>query len=68
MSGYFVAMRATDGKILWQYQSGGSVNCGPAIVNGTVYWGSGYRNDPSRLGGKGNNKLYAFTLEASTTE
>jgi hypothetical protein len=31
----------------------------PSIVNGTVYWGSGYRNISP---GIGNNKLYAFTL------
>ncbi len=62
LSGYMVAMDGKSGKILWRFQSGGSVNCGPAIVDGVVYWGSGYRNDPERLGGKGNNKLYAFTV------
>jgi hypothetical protein len=38
--------------------TGGSVNAGPAIANGTVYWGSGY----THLGfGFGNNKLFAFS-------
>lgn len=51
------ALDAKDGKQLWSYASGGSVNAGPAIVDGTVYWGSGY----SHLGfGGGNNKLFAF--------
>jgi hypothetical protein len=27
-------------------------------VDGTVYWGSGYRN----IEGTGNNKVYAFSL------
>jgi polyvinyl alcohol dehydrogenase (cytochrome) len=62
MSGYMVALDAGSGRTLWKFQSGGSVVCGPAIVDGTVYWGSGYANDPTVLGGKGNNKLYAFTV------
>jgi polyvinyl alcohol dehydrogenase (cytochrome) len=31
---------------------------GPSIVNGVVYWGSGY----GRVGGTANNKLYAFVV------
>ena len=62
MSGDMVAMDAETGEILWTFASGGSVICGPSIVNGTVYWGSGYKN----LGkGIGNNKLYAFTIPDS---
>ena len=38
---------------------GGTVVDGPSIVDGTLYWGSGYRNIPP---GIGNNKVYAFTL------
>jgi len=55
--GYMYALNAKTGAILWKFPSGGSVVDGPAIVNGTVYWGSGYRI------GTHNNKLYAFTLE-----
>jgi polyvinyl alcohol dehydrogenase (cytochrome) len=55
-SGYMYALDAQTGAILWKYASGGSVVDGPAIVNGVVYWGSGYRI------GTHNNKLYAFTL------
>jgi polyvinyl alcohol dehydrogenase (cytochrome) len=62
MSGFMVAMDAATGKTLWQFQSGGSVACGPAIVDGTVYWGSGYRTSSADLGGRGNNKLYAFSV------
>jgi polyvinyl alcohol dehydrogenase (cytochrome) len=62
MSGDMVAMDAKTGEILWTFASGGSVICGPSIVNGTIYWGSGYKN----LGkGTGNNKLYAFTVPDS---
>jgi len=48
---------AKTGSIRWSFASGGSVFGGPSIVDGVVYWGSGY----SRFG-TGNNKLYAFDL------
>jgi polyvinyl alcohol dehydrogenase (cytochrome) len=52
------ALDAANGKQLWSFTSGGSVNAGPAIANGTLYWGSGY----SHLGfGGANNKLFAFS-------
>jgi polyvinyl alcohol dehydrogenase (cytochrome) len=51
------ALDAANGKQLWQFTSGGSVNAGPAIVDGRLYWGSGY----SKLGlGDPNAKLFAF--------
>jgi polyvinyl alcohol dehydrogenase (cytochrome) len=52
------ALDAKTGKVLWGFSSGGSVVAGAAVVNGTVYWGSGY----SRYGRVPNNKLYAFTV------
>jgi polyvinyl alcohol dehydrogenase (cytochrome) len=55
----FFALDAATGHILWNFVSGGSVNAGAAIVDGRVYWGSGY----ARVGGgAGNNKFYAFGL------
>jgi polyvinyl alcohol dehydrogenase (cytochrome) len=50
------ALNASTGAIDWSYASGGSVIAGAAIVNGTVYWGSGYYI------GTDNDKLYAFGL------
>jgi polyvinyl alcohol dehydrogenase (cytochrome) len=50
------ALNTASGKILWNFASGGSVIDGPSIVDGAVYWGSGYTI------GTGNNKVYAFTL------
>lgn len=61
LDGHMYAFDATTGKILWNYQTGGSILGGPAIVNGVVYWGSGY----ARSGGTANNVFYAFTLPAS---
>jgi polyvinyl alcohol dehydrogenase (cytochrome) len=55
------ALDAATGAILWQYPAGGSVNAGPAIVDGTIYWGSGYSR--SGVEGSGNNKFFAFSIE-----
>ena len=32
------ALDAATGEILWQFGAGSSVNAGPAVVHGTVYW------------------------------
>jgi len=57
--GYMYAFNAATGAQLWSYASGGSCLSGAAIVDGTVYWGSGYSNFGF---GTPNNKLYAFGL------
>lgn len=49
------ALDAATGKTLWTFASGGSVASGAAIVNGSVYWGSGYHI------GAENNKIFAFS-------
>jgi polyvinyl alcohol dehydrogenase (cytochrome) len=61
-AGQMYALDTMTGNILWSFESGGSVLDGPSIVNGDVYWGSGYRKIPP---GIGNNKVYAFTLSGS---
>jgi polyvinyl alcohol dehydrogenase (cytochrome) len=58
LDGHMYAFDAATGKILWSYPAGGSILGGPAIVDGVVYWGSGY----ARSGGTGNNQFYAFAL------
>jgi polyvinyl alcohol dehydrogenase (cytochrome) len=52
------ALDARNGRILWSFAAGGSVVGGPAVVDGAVYWGSGY----ARTGGSGNDKFYVFRL------
>jgi polyvinyl alcohol dehydrogenase (cytochrome) len=59
-AGHMYGMNATTGKVLWSYASGGSCNAGAAIVDGTVYWGSGYRLFAPFT--TDNNRFYAFTL------
>jgi polyvinyl alcohol dehydrogenase (cytochrome) len=63
ISGQMYALDTTTGKILWNFASGGSVIDGPSIVDGVVYWGSGYQGTPP--GATGNNKVYAFALAGS---
>ncbi|HXI72098.1 MAG TPA: PQQ-binding-like beta-propeller repeat protein [Verrucomicrobiae bacterium] len=57
--GTMYALDGESGNILWRFASGGSVNSGAAIVDGTVYWGSGYAN----IDGTPNNKFYAFEVK-----
>jgi outer membrane protein assembly factor BamB len=59
------ALDAATGSIRWRYASGGSVMGGAAIVNGIVYWASGYytRFCPSGLTcGTNTTRLFAFGL------
>lgn len=62
------AMDARTGAVLWSFNSGGPVVGGASVVNGTVYWGSGFNiaslcpggTGPLNYCGGSNNKLYAF--------
>ena len=53
------AMNAETGEILWSFAAGGSVIAFPSIVNGSLYWGTGY---VSFLETTPNDKLYAFSV------
>ncbi|HUK37197.1 MAG TPA: PQQ-binding-like beta-propeller repeat protein [Vicinamibacterales bacterium] len=54
------ALDAATGKILWEFGAGSSVNAGPAVVGGTVFWGAGYAR--SGVEGSGNDMFFAFSL------
>lgn len=58
-SGKVFGLDAATGAMLWSFSSGGSVLDGPAVADGVVYWGSGYKHIPP---GVGNNKVFAFGL------
>src|SRR4051812_35104128 len=64
----FYALDGANGNILWSAPAvrpdgtNSSVNSGPAIVNGTVYWGTGYSRAAGGEG-NGNNRLYAFSID-----
>ncbi len=64
------ALDARTGAVRWSFASGGPVVSGAAIVDGTVFWGSGYTvatECPNGVGAlryceSGNDKLLAFRL------
>ena len=65
MSGFVYALAASSGATLWSYNTGASVNGGAAVVNGSVYWGTGYGHFPKTSPvGTSSNKLFAFSLPA----
>jgi len=55
------ALDTATGQILWQFGAGSSVNAGPAVVDGTVFWGAGYSR--SGVEGSGNQTFFAFSLD-----
>ena len=57
-----LALNAANGKTLWSFAAGSSVNAGATIVNDVVYWGSGYAH-LGIPGYTGNNKFYAFSKQ-----
>jgi polyvinyl alcohol dehydrogenase (cytochrome) len=58
-TGILYGLHAMTGSVLWQFNSGGSVIDSPSIVNGMLFWGSGYSHIKP---GTGNNKVFAFGL------
>ena len=56
-----LALDASTGATLWSFVAGSSVNAGAVIVDGTVYWGSGYAH-LGIPGYTGNTKFYAFSI------
>jgi polyvinyl alcohol dehydrogenase (cytochrome) len=61
--GDFYALDARTGQVEWRFPSGGAVWSGAAIVDGVVYWGSGYDTKARKMTYDGNNnKFYAFSL------
>jgi polyvinyl alcohol dehydrogenase (cytochrome) len=54
--GHMYALNAKTGEIVWSFASGGSVMSAPSIVDGVLYWGTGYYQAFNA------NRLYAFAL------
>jgi len=59
-AGTMYALDAASGQTLWSYAAGSSVNAGASIVDGVVYWGSGYAH-LQIPGYTTNNKFFAFS-------
>jgi polyvinyl alcohol dehydrogenase (cytochrome) len=60
LSGRMFALDAATGAILWQFQGQGASAAGPAVVDGTVYWGNGYSNRLVIPSVPSPSVLYAF--------
>jgi len=58
-SGHMYGLDAITGRIIFDFNSGGSVIDGPSVVGGMVYWGSGYGHISP---GIPNNRVYAFSV------
>ena len=56
-AGDFVALDTTNGQIFRSVQSGGASISAPAIVDGALYWASGYASV-----GQTNNKVYSLWI------
>src|SRR4029079_3215712 len=54
------ALDGKTGEILWRFAAGSSVNSGPAVVDGTVYWGSGHHR---RLRGNRHKQVFAVSRD-----
>jgi polyvinyl alcohol dehydrogenase (cytochrome) len=55
------ALHARTGAVLWSYEMGGSICSAPSIVDGVVFWGSGYgkyKGDATS-----SNKVIAFHID-----
>ena len=59
-AGNFLALDAATGETLFVFPSGGTSISAPAVVDGTLYWSSGYK-----LLGATNNKVYALSVTAA---
>jgi len=62
-SGAMYALNTRTGAVLWSFESGSPCGSGASIVDGTVYWGTGYAQG---LGGPpiGTTGVYAFGIPA----
>lgn len=58
--GHMYALKASDGTVLWDFTSGDACYGGASIVNGVVYWGTGYSLGGPEVPGQA---LYAFSVQ-----
>ncbi|KAL2330009.1 hypothetical protein Fmac_017590 [Flemingia macrophylla] len=60
--GSIYAINGKSGKILWSYQTGGSVYGGMSISNGCIYLGNGYNVSLGYPNLSGGTSLFAFCV------
>jgi polyvinyl alcohol dehydrogenase (cytochrome) len=57
-----IALNAATGKTLWSFASGATTIAGAAVLNGVVYWGTGYTHIPIPEFTGGVDAFYAFSI------
>ncbi|MEU7023842.1 PQQ-binding-like beta-propeller repeat protein [Streptomyces sp. NPDC046203] len=65
-SGHMYAIEGATGKVLWDFKGPYSSMAGPAVVDGTVYWGNGYSRFgyiPGVTGSTTTGTFYAFSVD-----
>jgi polyvinyl alcohol dehydrogenase (cytochrome) len=62
MSGRMFALNAATGEVLWDFQGEAASAAGPAVVDGTVYWGNGYPNRGQLPPVPTPSTFYAFSV------
>lgn len=76
-TGTMVAMDASNGNVLWSFESGATVNSGAAISDGDVFWGNGYVNfgigtgsggGTAGPGNGGSSRMYCFGLGGESSD
>ncbi|WP_179456797.1 outer membrane protein assembly factor BamB family protein [Xanthomonas arboricola] len=63
MAGNMVALDSDTGATLWNYKATGSVMSAPSIVDGALYWGSGYARNNFGVAATAN-QLIKFVPDA----
>jgi polyvinyl alcohol dehydrogenase (cytochrome) len=58
-----IALNAANGKTLWSYASETTTIGGAVVVNGVVYWGTGYSHLPIPGFTGGSKAFYAFSID-----
>jgi polyvinyl alcohol dehydrogenase (cytochrome) len=58
-----IALDAATGAELWSFASETTTIAGAAVVNGVVYWGTGYSHLPIPGFTGGAKAFYAFSVD-----
>jgi polyvinyl alcohol dehydrogenase (cytochrome) len=58
------ALDASDGHVVWSYETPGAVIAGASVANGVVYWGDGYTH-LGIPGWTGSHTFYAFSINGN---
>jgi len=64
-NGTMFALNGATGEVLWNFASGAACNAGAAIVDGTVYWATGYLGFTGPPA-PGTVNVYVFSIQQTS--